>query len=383
MYFFRTLLLILMIVMISISLYRYLKNSKLLENNEIFLLYLLIIQILFIIFNTNIIFIVFMDFPCLLGYILHKNREAFALSLLSVIYLILFLELPILYYLIYLGYFIIFIIFSKNKKNLLTYLIIFKSFYTSFMYFLYINKEPVNIIYVLFIILYFYCLLKLIYKSITNYQKTKDDQLISKMAHEIKNPLTICKGYLDMLNINDRDKVEKYTPIIKSEVDRTLAIINDFLSLKKISVKKEIMDLCMLLEDTKNTMESILKENKVKLKIKENRGEVLINGDYEKLKQVIINALKNSCEANAKKIKLEIDVAKDKAILIIEDNGDGISSEDLEKIGNLFYTTKSRGTGIGVNISTEIIRKHSGSIEYNSELGKGTRVIINLPCIIE
>ena len=106
---------------------------------------------------------------------------------------------------------------------------------------------------------------------------------------------------------------------------------------------------------------------------------LIIEGDYDKLKQVIINLIKNSYEARAKNIKLIVKVSKDKLKLEVIDDGVGISNSDLDKIGNIFYTTKAMGTGIGVFMSKEILKLHSGSLTYDSKLNSGTIASVLLP----
>ena len=104
-------------------------------------------------------------------------------------------------------------------------------------------------------------------------------------------------------------------------------------------------------------------------------------GDYERLKQVIINLLKNSLEAitTSGNIQMSTNIYKKHIDIIVEDNGKGMSDEELSKLKEMFYTTKSNGTGLGVALSNEIIKAHHGELTYISELNKGTKAIIRLP----
>jgi two-component system sporulation sensor kinase B len=113
------------------------------------------------------------------------------------------------------------------------------------------------------------------------------------------------------------------------------------------------------------------------------KDEVFINGDYSRLKQVLINILKNSVEAISKygKIDISLKLLKKYVLLSIKDNGCGMSNEELGKIDELFYSSKKKGCGIGVSLSKEIISLHNGSIKYKSDLGKGTEVVIKLPIV--
>ena len=214
------------------------------------------------------------------------------------------------------------------------------------------------------------------------YEKNFRDSLF-KVTHEIKNPIAVCKGYLDMLDVNNNKQVNKYIPIIKEEIDRTLLLMKDFLNLTRLKVDKSIMDISLLLDDLINSTNTLLTELNIKFKYQILDDEMYIKGDYNRLKQVFINLIKNSIEAIPKNregiIKLCINLKKDNILISIEDNGIGISKNKINKIGEPFFTTKEKGTGLGVRLSTEIIEQHNGSIKYVSKEGKGTKVIITLP----
>ena len=200
-----------------------------------------------------------------------------------------------------------------------------------------------------------------------------------KITHEIKNPLSVCKGYLDMLDVHEEEKVRRYLPIIQSEISRALTIMDDFMNLRSMSIEKDIMDLYLLVEDTSSTMCPFLEKEKVQLIVPKFRTELFILGDYDRLKQVLINLIKNAYEAHAETIRLETRRKGNYVMVDLIDNGDGISKEDMGKIGELFYTTKPKGSGVGVSLSKEIIRLHRGEVKYQSIEGKGTKVRITLP----
>ena len=186
-----------------------------------------------------------------------------------------------------------------------------------------------------------------------------------------------------MIDLKKQDKINRYIPIVRSEMGRALTIMEDFLNLKRTAVNKEIMDLVLLLEDVQVTMDSILSNKNITLSFPKIDDEILLEADYDRLKQVIINLIKNSYEANSKNIKLDLFLKKDNVFITITDDGDGIDEKDLRKIGKLFYTTKSKGTGIGINFSKEIIELHDGSIKYESKIKEGTKVTLALPYYIK
>ncbi len=215
-------------------------------------------------------------------------------------------------------------------------------------------------------------------------QKEKQIRLsLFKITHEIKNPIAVCKGYLDMLDVKNQQQVEKYIPIIKSENERLLSLLQDFLLINKSNLDLDIMDFNMLIEDTVEKLNPLLNENHIKLNLNMLDDEIYINGDYNRLSQVLINLIKNSVEAlvltkNAS-ITISTKIKKNKYVLILEDNGEGMSEETLQKMREPFFTTKYRGSGLGVSLIYEIVEAHSGKVEYTSAYEKGTKVTIQIP----
>jgi len=218
-----------------------------------------------------------------------------------------------------------------------------------------------------------------IYINLNEIKKNdKIQESLFKITHEIKNPIAVCKGYLDMYDINNIEHSRKYIPIIKEEIERTLVLLKDFLSLRKIKLDKEEIDLTLLFDETIEEM-SLCKEPDIKY-MKKYDDEVYVLGDYNRLKQVIINIFKNSSEAILKKGTIIVEIINEEDISIkITDNGMGMDEETLKKINEPFFTTKNNGTGLGVPLLIEIIEAHGWTIRYNSELGNGTTVTINIP----
>ena len=111
--------------------------------------------------------------------------------------------------------------------------------------------------------------------------------------------------------------------------------------------------------------------------------ELLIDGDYDRLKQVLINIIKNSCEAvtSGGVISIKSYLKKSKVVIEIRDNGCGISSCVLNKLGHELVSTKNGCSGLGIKLSYDIVRLHNGCIRYKSKVGVGTLVSIELPII--
>ncbi len=212
-----------------------------------------------------------------------------------------------------------------------------------------------------------------------DYEKEKNLKIsIFKITHEIKNPLSVVKGYLSMININNPVKAESYLKIINGEVERTLNLLNDFMQFSKIEIHKERVNLNELFSEVKNILTPLTSDKKIKLVFKSNN--ITINIDYNRIKQVLINIIKNSIESSkfGSSINITSFVKKDLNI-IVKDYGIGMNGETLNNLFIPFNTTKEKGTGLGVCLSKEIVEAHNGKITYSSCYGKGTTVKIVLP----
>jgi signal transduction histidine kinase len=203
--------------------------------------------------------------------------------------------------------------------------------------------------------------------------KMKTD--IYTLAHEIKNPLCVAKGYLEMMN---EDNFQKYKGIIEEEITNSISILDNYMNLGSLSLNKEEMDINLLLLDIKRSMKEYLKKKNIALRIKTIDDEVYLNADYQKLKEVFYNILKNSVEAKAKNINISYAVLYDKIVITISNDGNFLDEETINNIGNN-YTNKILGHGIGTTLSKKIIELHQGKIEYINDNNKGVNVIITLP----
>lgn len=199
-----------------------------------------------------------------------------------------------------------------------------------------------------------------------------------KIAHEVKNPLAVALGYLQMLNSNI-DSAPRYVPRINDEVKRSVGILDDFLSCTKINIEKDTIDLYFLIEETVDSLKDQFRSDKVVIDCLIEDRELYIEADYDKLRQVLVNVLKNAYEANSTIIKVFTEIVDGNVIIYIIDNGDGIKVENIDKVGEMFFTTKISGTGIGVNFSKEIVRMHGGKFSIANNRRGGVVVTISLP----
>ena len=341
--------------------------------------------------NRNILQITF-DGIIALMYIKKRNKGALLTSLIGIIYF----KNEFTSELMILIKYIIFFIFSKKYENNNKYYQI-STFSTSIIYLftlILLNKINVNEIidYLMCYIIAFsinilftkaesIIRINICYKELMKEQQLRNS--LFKISHEIKNPIAVCKGYLDMFNTNNIDHFKKYIPIIKSEINRTLDLLQDFSACNKINIERDIVDIGLILDEISKKFNLMFDNKNIDFQIEKIEDEIFINGDYNRLNQVLVNMIKNSIEAIDKNKKSYIKIyseQKEKEIkIIIEDNGIGISKENMDKISEPFFTTKQNGTGLGVLLSKEIISAHDGTIEYESEENIGTKVIISLP----
>ena len=340
----------------SVILIAYLKDRVIVAN--------LISLVLIFIYYNQFNFIIFMIVPYLVLYLINIIKNKYKIT--DFVFIDLFLIVEYLFLILWL--------LISNYNVYLSLGLINMIFLVLFNYIL------IHIIYLL------YNLGENIIKDNNKYKKIKQDSRLKtslfKITHEIKNPIAVIKAYLDMLNTKDRKQVEKYIPIIKSEIDRLLNLLQDFLLVNKANITFDLMDINMLIEDIISREIPLMEANNIKFKSDLIDDEIYINGDYNRLAQVLINIIKNSIEAmeNRKGVITIKDVIKDNTInIIVIDEGIGISKKIMSKIKEPFYTTKNRGTGLGVSLSDEIIKAHNGTLSYDSKEGVGTKVTIKLP----
>lgn len=298
----------------------------------------------------------------------------------------------------YMLYFVIFYILKykdKSKEFILNTFIFIKGIVITIEFMLIMKTSTIEIfLYQFFNLLIFYLATTLIIYAIekgeelVEYHKVLQDlekekvlkSALFKINHEIKNPLAVCKGYLSMINYDDTKKTEKYLNIVTSEINRALDIMDNFSKYTKIKIKKDIMDINYLIEEVISSLKIILDEKNIQVTLI-GPEELLIEADYDRLKQVLINIIKNSYEAIDRNGKINIIIKNGKKYvrLYIRDNGHGIEAQDLKKLGELFYSSKEKGCGLGVALSMEIIKLHNGEMKYTSEINHGTTVMIKLP----
>ncbi|MPM38977.1 Sporulation kinase A [bioreactor metagenome] len=199
--------------------------------------------------------------------------------------------------------------------------------------------------------------------------------LIGKMAagigHEIRNPLTTVRGYLQFISSKEHFKeyADKFNLMI-SELDRSNMIISEFLALSKNKVSRlELNDLNVIVLAIYPLLEvDALSENKI-INLELDRSIPTINLDESEIRQLIINLVRNGLEAMPYKGVLTIKTRHDNqhVMLVIQDCGSGIPQNIIDQIGTPFFTTKDNGTGLGLSVCYSIAARHKALIDFKTD----------------
>lgn len=206
-------------------------------------------------------------------------------------------------------------------------------------------------------------------------------QLVSGIAHEIRNPLGIIRGTVQVMKdeFKDAEGINEYIDVLLMQCDRQNKVVGELLDYAKES-RLTLMDVNLnkIVESVINLTSPYIRKNKVLLKLQ--LSEIPeVNIDPDKLKQVFINIIINSCEAAKDKGELLIRTFHEEGYVKVsfKDNGKGIKKEELDKIFEPYFTTKQNGTGLGLAISKKLIQDMEGTIEIKSSEGIGTEAIIS------
>jgi two-component system sporulation sensor kinase B len=224
------------------------------------------------------------------------------------------------------------------------------------------------------------------------YAQTEKVKAISHVAaslvHEVRNPLTAVKGFLQLIHEStlDRDKVERYIDICVDEIHRTEYILSEYLSISKpLTERQEPTDLFHQLQVIMDVMKPYANMNNVLLEIDKPVDPIWIFTNPEKIKQILINFIKNAVEACSEvpnaKVSLQLRVAARKVLLTIKDNGIGMDEEQINRLGSIYFSTKTSGTGLGLTFSYQVIHALGGTVSVRSEPRAGTLFTITLPLL--
>ncbi|PLR81490.1 PAS domain-containing sensor histidine kinase [Bacillus canaveralius] len=236
----------------------------------------------------------------------------------------------------------------------------------------------------------------LVFHDITELKKLEQmrKDFVANVSHELKTPITSIKGFSETLldgAMNERDTLEAFLNIILKESDRLQSLIQDLLDLSKTEkegfvLNVQPLDLISTLHEVFAILEGEAKEKNIDLHLEADQGELEIEGDQYRLKQVFINVINNSITYTPEggTVTVSVKEAEETVTVQIKDTGIGIKKEEIPRIFERFYrvdkarSRNSGGTGLGLAIVKHLIEAHKGSIFVRSNVGKGTEFTIEL-----
>jgi two-component system sensor histidine kinase HydH len=211
-------------------------------------------------------------------------------------------------------------------------------------------------------------------------------RMAAGVAHEVRNPLSSIKGLALLLKNKFKGGSREFetTGLLIQEVERMNRTISELLSFARpASLDLQPVDLCELLGDALQLVSADTASERISINLHCAENLPLVIGDRDRLSQVFINVLLNGVQAMEQGGRLDItaepDPAREHVVLRFSDSGTGIDPDQLAQVFFPYFTTKPGGTGIGLAISQKIIVDHGGTIRLESESGRGTTVIIELP----
>jgi two-component system sensor histidine kinase VicK len=237
----------------------------------------------------------------------------------------------------------------------------------------------------------------IIFRDVTESQKLRDIQadFVANASHELKTPLTSIKGYAETLiegGIDDPEMSKSALAIISKEVDRMKRLVNDLLQLSRLDANrqawnKQETDVIALVRMAAKKQGVTAGSKHQQLNLLAGDRSFMLMIDRDRIEQVVTNIISNAIKYTREGGRVDVEVVRDEnwLYIVVLDNGIGISELELSRVFERFYTgNKARsgdmsGTGLGLPISKEIVEEHGGDISIQSELGRGTRVVISLP----
>ncbi|WP_026692570.1 ATP-binding protein [Peribacillus kribbensis] len=209
-------------------------------------------------------------------------------------------------------------------------------------------------------------------------------ELAAGIAHEIRNPLTTVKGFVQLLSTSHSEKKLLYADTILEEVDRINFIVSEFMVFAKPHATNysecsapEILRSVIKLLEAEAALNAVIISSDLP------DENIYIYGEKNQLKQVFLNIIKNGIEALPNGGNIIVSAAKTSSemIISIRDTGIGMTPEQVKKLGEPFNTTKDSGNGLGLMVSYKIIQNHQGRILVHSEINKGTTFQIIFPAV--
>jgi signal transduction histidine kinase len=214
-------------------------------------------------------------------------------------------------------------------------------------------------------------------------------EFIANISHELRTPVTVIRGSLEALRdgvITEPEEVQEYHEQMLSESVFLQRLINDLLDLSRLQnmdfpIEKEPLNLCDVVQDAVRSSRRLGLEKDIDIDLSSDTDLYVLNGDYGRLRQMLLVFLHNSIKFSDEGGKVEVALEKDK--LFIKDYGCGIKADDIPHAFDRFYKARNEknksGSGLGLAIAKQIALRHNMSLELESEQGVYTKITVNLP----
>ncbi|WP_286170723.1 ATP-binding protein [Bacillus sp. NTK071] len=215
--------------------------------------------------------------------------------------------------------------------------------------------------------------------SVMEGQKLKVvSHLAASISHEVRNPLTVSRGFLQLIDSDLKDREKKgYMKLAINELDRATEIINDYLTFAKPYPESvDRIDIISEIKHSISVIQPLASMMNVSINSKIDLPPTYMQSEKRKFQQCLLNISKNAIEAMSEGGTLTIQVSRNENELriSIQDTGVGMTEEQLSRIGEPFFTTKEKGTGLGMMVSHSIVKAMGGELLYESKSGQGTTV---------
>jgi signal transduction histidine kinase len=220
-------------------------------------------------------------------------------------------------------------------------------------------------------------------------------EFVSNVSHELKTPLALIRLFGETLEsgiVSDEKKRQEFYGIIRKESERLTHLINNVLDFSRMDtgVKEYHFKEADLVEVVRSTLEAYkfhIRDDGFKIESELPDESITLKIDKDAISQVLLNLLNNAVKYSEERKYIQVRVCKNSisALISVTDHGVGIPKEELKKIFDKFYrvstakTRETRGTGLGLTLAKHIVEAHGGTIEVESEVGKGSRFMVILP----
>ena len=214
-------------------------------------------------------------------------------------------------------------------------------------------------------------------------------EFIANISHELRTPVTVIRGSLEALRdgvVTEPADVAEFHEQMYNESLFLQRLINDLLDLSRLQntdfpIEKEPLDLCAVVQDAVRGSRRLGLEKEITITAKLDKEPYLLNGDYGRLRQMLMIFLHNSIKFSSEKSSIEVELAGNK--LKLSDHGCGMKAEDVPHAFDRFYKARNEqnksGSGLGLAIAKQIALRHGMELSLESELGKGTTITVQLP----